>query len=97
LHAKGADRLDLARVRQADIPTHAGEPVADPDGAAHHLDAPANLVAVERQRQPGKAVLVGGDHALLKRAVLVERAPARAPGSPVDPEILHAVLLASKR
>jgi hypothetical protein len=64
--------------------------------AAHHLDAAADLVA-ERRRQPRQAVLVGRDRALLQRAVLIERAPARAARAPIDTEILHLVLLAAER
>jgi hypothetical protein len=48
-----SDRLDLARVGEADVPAHQREPVADPRRAAHHLDAAADLlVAADGQRQP---------------------------------------------
>src|SRR4051812_7518042 len=88
------DRLDLARVGQANLPADQGELVADPHGAAHHLDAATDLlVGAQREDQPRKTVLVGGDRALPERTVLVERAPTGPAGAPVDPEILHAVLL----
>ncbi len=39
------------------------ELVLDPDRAAHRLDAALDLDP-ELQDQPGKAILIGGDHAL---------------------------------
>src|SRR5947199_9367948 len=90
------DGFDLARISEADIPTDRGELIADPHGAAHHLDAAAHLAGAKRERKPGQAILLSRDRTLSQAAVLADRAPTRATGSPIDAELLHEPLLASR-
>ena len=83
------DVAHLARVRDVDPPTDSRELIADPDRAAHHLDARANLGA-ERHHEPRQAVRIGRNDTLAAdRAALTERAPRRPPIRPIDPDILH--------
>ena len=83
------DVANLARVGHLDLPAGRGQPVADPDRAAHHLHTRPDLPA-HRQHEPGQAVLVGRHHPLAAdRAAVAERAPRRAPIRPIDADILH--------
>jgi hypothetical protein len=43
LASERGDALDLARVCHLDLPARLGEPVANPDRPAHHLQASAHL------------------------------------------------------
>src|SRR5581483_5931876 len=86
------ERLYLARLGDLDLPAARSEPVTDPDGTAHHLDAAAHVRA-EPVHQLRESVLVSWNRALDDVAGLVDRAPRRLAGAPVDTEILHLGLL----
>jgi hypothetical protein len=83
------DVTDLARVRDLNVPAGRGQLVADPDRAAHHLNARPH-VDTDEEHEPHKPVLVRRHDTLAgDRAALRQRTPRRPSIRPVDPDILH--------
>src|SRR6266508_6199469 len=82
-------RLYLACVRDLHLPAAADELVANPERAAHHLQAGPHLIA-QFEDEPSEPVPVSSDAALAgELTARGKRAPLRLPIRPIESDILH--------